>query len=452
MSFANFYVGDNEIIKQFKGCYRMNAPFSSVVGTLSGISMRNTIKDIVPVPHISIPGLWLFSGIDGDFIVIVGMDYKSEGSLPKRVDGRANFYEGKVPTLNSVNVSSNWDNAIQKNVGPDDYSLTISNNAPLKSVNTCLQNTLDNGGNELGVYDMNSSGAGRCVNAPDIKTDHSELLNNIKESQCSGLSNTTTVYTVKEVPGAKETLGKTFMGEKTNNRMTFHEYPAAMLSPGKQYVKYAGYSSDGGNLVNGTIDKSTSEECKQFCLNKGDNCNGFVYDKNTNTCYLKNSLYPNKSRQINKSQDIYTRMPTVKNSKLCPKDITAVNTDFINKRGGVSENKMSLDFKCETEAGAQDDSQSISKAYSTLTSQLGGLRKENERIVKEFDDVNDTFNKRANEYYAVVGKLNKREKNVTLEQFLMDNNNNKRLLTIKNVALVAALLVLSIILVRVLRK
>jgi hypothetical protein len=452
MSFANFYVGENEITKQFKGCYKMNAPFPSMVGMLSGISMKNTVKDIVPVQHTSVPGLWIFSGIDGDFLVMVGMDYKNSGSAPKRVDGRAAFIEGKAPVLNSANVSNYWDNAMQKNVGPGDYSLTISNNAPLKSVNTCLQNTVDMGGNELGVYDVNSSGVGRCVNASDIKNTPSELLNNVKESQCLGLSNATTLYNVNEVPGAKQTLGKTFMGQKTNNKMTFHEYPSELLTPGKKYVKFSGYGSDGGNLANGTIENSSSEDCKQFCLNKGDNCSGFVYDKNTNSCYLKNSIYPNKSRQINKSQDIYTRMPAVKNSKLCPKDISAVNTEFMNKSGSISDNKMSLDFKCETEAGTQDDMQSIEKAYSILTKELGGLREENEHIVKKFIDVEDTLNKKAKEYYKIAGNVAKREKNVRLEQFLLDNKKMHKILSIKNVALASALLVLSIILVRVLRK
>lgn len=453
-SFANFYVGQNEITKQFKGCFKMEAPFSSVVGTLGGLKIQTGIKDIIPIAHTSTPGLWLFSGIDGNYVKMVGINYKTASGPPQRVDGRAFAFSGTAPTLTAQTVSNYWNNASQKGIKDGDYSLSFSNNAPLNSVNTCLQNATAGGGNEFGIYNVDATGAGRCLNEKDMTGSSALLVDNVSEAQCMGFpEHHYTAYSIQGSAEAKNTLGKTFMGAKDKNgKMSFHAYPDALLKSGKQYTKYSGYSAIGNDLTDGTINGTTSAECEQICINKGDNCNGFDFDTSNNTCQLKHKIYPNGPRQEDKSHDIYTRMPAVKNDNSCPKDIKAVGTNFITNSGSISESPMSLDFQCETEGDATQNVHGIEQAYTMLTKDLGALRKNNDAIIKEFGDVKRKIKSSSDEYHTTIQKMGDKGRNTTLDQFLLDNQKRGKILTIKNVALGSALIILSILIVRVLRK
>ena len=453
MSFANFYVAENEINKQFKGCYRQFGPSSSTVGTLSGSWIPSGLKDITPVSHNSIPNLYVFPGIDGEYVKMVGMDYSK--TPPTRVDGRAyQIEEGTTPDLNQDNVSNFWNNSGIKNIGPDDYSLTISNNSPLKSVNTCLQNTNSQGSSIFSISDVNENGLGYCSSGSDVQTSEGALMNGVDEAQCLQQQNVNTVYTIEETPGAKETLGKTFLGKKGKNsdKMVFHEYPNSLLSLGKQYKKYSNYDSSGHDLQNSVISNATPEQCKQYCINKGDECKGFVYNKDVGKCFLKDNIYPNVEREINKSGDIYTRMPKVKNTPLCPKSVKAVSSDFINKGGFLSSDQMSMNFHCETEEGLKEEEQSLEKAYTTMSNEISGLRQENERILQGFDEVRKDIHEKSKKYHGVQKQMRTRKENPTLDKLLMDSEQLKTVFSMRNTGFIIILLLLSIFLVRVLRK
>lgn len=455
MAFANFYVAESEITKQFKGCYRQEGPSSTTVGTLTGAWISTGVKDIIPVSHTSIPNLWVFPGTDGTYIKMVGMNYDSNGGPPTRVDGRAySITQGSSTTFDSENVSNYWDNATDKNIGPDDYSLSISNNSPLKSVNTCLQNANSSDTSVFSVSDVNKNGLGYCSTGDNVKTPQGTLMSGVDEAQCLQMPTSNTVYTLNKVPGSENTLGKTYLGkkEKESNKMVFHEYPSSLLSLSKRYNKYSGYDSNGSDLTNGEIKDASSEECKQYCLNKGDECKGFVYNSTENTCYLKSKIYPNVEREINKSADIYTRMPKVSNSPLCPKGVKAVPANFINKGGFLSSDQMSMDFQCESEAALKEDEASIEKAYTTLTEEVSGLREENDRILKGFNDVRSDINKKSKDYHKNEKKMRNLKNNPTLEKLLLDSEQLQSVFSLRNTGFVLALLLLSIFLVRVLRK
>ena len=456
MSFANFYVGQNEITKQFKGCYGQPGPLRTAVGTLGGTSFSASgVKDVLPLKHNSVPGLWVFPGVDAGYVKMVGMKYGGDGKAPVRVDGRAYpVKEGTIPELTGDTVSGFWDNAPLKNITSDEYSLTISNNSPLKSINTCLHDASEAGSQTFSVSDINGNGIGYCQSGPNVENGQKTLLQGVSEKQCLAMPDANTVYSVTEPAMAKNILGKTFMGKKAKDgeKMVFYEYPSTLLDMGKGYEKHEGYDSKGGDLADGTIKDATSEECKQYCLNKGDGCKGFVYDTIENICSLKETIYPSTKRTINKSLDIYTRMPSVKNSPLCPKEIRSVNTDFISKNGLLSKDQMSLDFHCETENGLEKQVDSIEKAYSLLTEEVAGLRQENNNLLKGFTETRKDVQKHSDEYDDVKTKLGRFTKNATLERMLMDAKQLETVFSMNNTGFILVMVLLSIILVRVLRK
>lgn len=464
-SFANFYVGENEITKQFKGCYRYDRPLASTIGTLSGRGIESGIQNIIPLPYTSNSNIWIFAGVDGPFIKMVGMEY-GEKNTPTRVDGRAFSLEqgessqttsSAIPELNATSISHFWDNASRKNIGEEDYSLTLSDNSPLRSINTCLQNASNDGDNMFGMTHMengngNGNSNGVCLNVKEVSNNN--LIPNLNEAQCLLKKNVKTIYDIQEPPQANVVLGKTFMGKrsKDSEKMVLHPYPKSLLSLGKSYQKLVGYDSPDNTIHGEEITDSTVEECQQYCLNVGDECKGFVYDKANSRCELKNKIYPNTNRVIKKSYDIYTRMPSVKNSPDCPKGVKAVSTDFINKNGFLSSEYMSTGFECETEKSVKEDVGGLEKAYTTLTEELGDLRKENESILKDFKNVRKSIMDSTHRYHKVNNTTKRMQENPTVVQLLNDSKDLASVFSFKNSAYMLALVLLSIFLVRSLRK
>jgi len=452
-SFANFFVGENEITKQFKGCYRRDRPLASTVGTLSGSGIQSGIQNIVPVLHTSIPNLWIFAGVDGTFVKMVGMNYGKNNS-PLRVDGRAFSLEERKtessPELNAETLSGFWNNATKKNIGETVYSLTLSDNSPLKSINTCLQNASNAGDKMFGITNMDKND-GVCVTIKEASGNN--LIPNMSESQCLLKRDANTVYDIQEPPFADTLLGKTFMGERTKDaeKMVFRPYPESLLSLGKIYQKLIGYDSPDNTIEGEEITEATAEECKQYCLNVGDKCKGFVYDKANSRCQLKSKIYPEAKREIKKSYDIYTRMPIVKNNPDCPKSVKAVSTDYINKNGFLSKEYMSTHFECETEKGIKDDTQGLEKAYTTLTEELGVLRKENENILKDFKNVRKNIHGATKRYQEVDKTTKLMKENPTVEQLLMDSKHLGSSVSFKNTSYFLMFLLFSILIIRAMR-
>lgn len=452
MPFANFYVGETEINKQYKGCFTSNSPPKGTVGTLSGAWISTPINNIKPIENDELPGLWVFAGITSEYIKMVGMQYGK--TSPTRVDGRAYQLTDGAVEVNSETISFLWESSSIKNITEEEYTLTISNNSPLQSINQCLEQTAQSGSSIFSMSNMNKNGLGQCQIGENVKTSSGSQLQGTGEAKCLQNIGASTVFTVQTSDGNMQTIGKTYLGkkDKSDKKMVFHEYPDSMLSMGEQYVKHGSYDSPNNNLTNANISNATSDACKQFCINRGQECKGFVYDKTNNSCALKGEIYPTTKRQINNSKDIYTRMPSINNNGSCPNGVEAVNTAFLGKNGFLSGDQMSLDFQCETEANVSKEINSLDASYKTLTNEVIGLRKENNRITKGFREVRKDIHDKSKEYKDVQNQLNKRKNNPTVNRLLMDSEQLQTTFSMRNTGLVLALLLLSIFLLRVLRK
>ena len=322
----------------------------------------------------------------------------------------------------------------------------------LLSLNQCSEDADQSGASVFSLTNMNQNGLAQCSYGPAVMK--GGLVQGVNESQCLKDQTMNTVYDISSPSGSRQTLGKTYLATKKGKdaKMVFHEYPSSLLTMGNQYEKYAGYDSLNNNLTNTDITDASSEQCKQFCINRGQECKGFVYDKTNRSCELKGDVYPTSKRQINKSKDTYTRMPEVKNNDSCPGGISAVSTDFLNKSGFLSSEQMSLNFQCETEGGLLEKEHSIDKAYSTLSDEVGGLRKENARIMKGFRAVRKDIKGNTREFNETEKRIKTVKVNPTVERMLMDSEELQTMFSMRNTGLAMALILFSLFIVRVLRK
>jgi predicted patatin/cPLA2 family phospholipase len=388
------------------------------VGTLSGEWIPNPHPNIKPIENTDIPGLWVFAFNDGKYIKMVGMQY-GEGAVPKRVDGRAMRVRGNNGEINSNTIPQLWSNASIKDISEEKYTLTVSNNSPLQSVNQCMEQTAQSGTSIFSITNMNSNGLAQCASGKDVETPSGALLQNVDEPQCLKNPQAESVFTVETSEGNSYTLGKTYLGkkEKGNKKMIFHEYPDSMLSMGKQYMKHGDFDSPDNNLTDADITNASSEQCKQYCINRGQDC-----------------------------------MPSIKNNGSCPDGIEAVNTGFLNKNGFLSSDQMSLDFQCETEANVSKEINSLDASYKTLTDEVIGLRKENNNILKGFQEVRNDVEDKSNDYNDIQKQIEKHKNNPTVGKLLMDSQQLQTTFSMRNTSLVLGLILLSIFLLRVLRK
>lgn len=322
--------------------------------------------------------------------------------------------------------------------------------SPLLSMDACLENQAQSGASVFSITNMNENGLAQCSSG----LPKGKLMENVDEEQCLKDQKANTVYDVIMPSGALKTLGKTFLGVKKEkaSKMVFHEFPSTLLKMGTEYSQLNGYDSSDNNLANSEISNASSDQCKQFCINRGQECKGFVYDKANNRCELKSQIYPMSKRQINKSKDIYTRMPDVEASQSCPSGIKAVNTDFINKNGFLSSEKITQNFQCDANPSITEESNTLDVAYKTLTEEVSGLRKENESLMKSFEETRQRIKEKTSEYHATEAKVNDLKESPTVNRMLLDSSQLGTMFSMRNTGYILALVLLSILLIRVLRK
>lgn len=467
MEFANFFVTEGEITKQYKGCYKTKGPASGDRGTIGGAWQPSPVSGSIPVPHNTIEGLYIFPIQTSDWTKMVGMQYGGPQG-PVRVDGRA---YSPVVSLDANSISNAWDNAQDKNIGPSEYALTITNTTPTMSAQQCMDEANKAGVSVFSVTNMNQNSMAQCVTGSGVNTNSADEIADVNEADCLKMSNASTVYGIS-LDGISQALmnmfglspssltnplmGKTYLGEKKRgtDKMTFYEYPDSMLSLGTKYNKVSGFDSYGSDLSSGSLDNSNVDSCKQICVNKGQECKGFVFDKENNICYMKNKIFPNTERQPKSNLDIYTRMPVVNNDpkKGCPDGVEAVSSSFLTNSGYLSKDAMSVEHTCQTEKQTIEELEGLEVSYKTLSEQVGNLREENSDLMKGFEEVRQRFKTQTEDYDDVTKKISKLKENPTTLKMLDDMQTLVSSTSMRNTGLILGFILLMIIFVRTLRK
>lgn len=122
-----------------------------------------------------------------------------------------------------------------------------------------------------------------------------------------GSSNVNAVYQIDNV-GYTNNLGNIGYVDKDT---VLHSYPSSMIGYSNDYAIYDNYDSMGNDISQ--VQTTSIDDCKTQCNNYENNgCGGFVFQKGSNICYLKNSsTYPKSPRQYNNTLSLGVRKPTI---------------------------------------------------------------------------------------------------------------------------------------------
>jgi len=463
MVYANYYVGSIKNEQKYNGCFKQIGPTVATSATLSGNSNPISMTNITPVSIESQPGLWIYAAQQGEWIKMVGMMYSNHNSTT-RVDGRAYNIGIDKPVLNPVSVLEYWTKATLTGIDNQDFTLTISNNSPLKSINSCMAMAADNNHDMFSITNM-QNGIGQCnpnenmqdllnhsptPGATDIEDKMGYMGESVTETQCLSETNTKASYTI--LSDTTNSLGKTYLGKKDTNgdQYQFHEYPESMLNVGNKFVKHSAYDSIGNTLSDGLITDATSIQCEQYCINRGQECKGFVYNNSTSSCDLKGNIYPNTAKQPSTITDVYTRQSGLLNQNACSSGVQAVSTDFLLKNGIISTDKMSVNTQCETEAGVKLEKDNIIASYTLMSDEIDHLKTENNDIITQHNKIQTDVREKTEQYNNTDKNIKSKTENVnnTMSKLLSDSSElYKRKKTILMVMLFIALfIVLTLVL------
>jgi hypothetical protein len=562
MAFANFFVSEGEITKQFKGCYRNsgNAPAAGDRGTIQGSWQPSPIPNIKPVQHSSIEGLYIYPGQTGGY-------------------------------------TQAWENAQYRDVPSSGYGLTIKNISPKKTIEQCMKDASNENVSVFSVSNLGSNNLAQCLAGNQVDDNPSNLIEDypnpwlefieeiegenprptpVDEQSCLKRKDANTVYNIVRDGPNPAILGNTYLGKSAkqivgpgpNVRGTiqgsWQPSPIPNIKPVKHMYKdglfiFAGQTGDwtkmvgmqygdpngpvrvdgkafqppvksinsksvteawekaqdngidsaayGLSITNGGDDKfsyaekwelseypdnllqlgtdykemknyyatiedaqydleggefsrvyKSPEECKQICVNIGQDCAGFIYDTEQNYCSLKNKMYPNVSGKPMDNEDSYIRMPTFigEPSNGCPSNIKPVSSKFLVENGVFLEEPASLEYKC-SDIGSKKSEEiaeinKLDDSYKLLKDDVSNLQTENNQILKGFQEVRRRFMKQVGSYDKVTNNMKKIHDNPTKSQMLTDMNTLSKSFSLQNSGMFMLLILFVIILMRVMRK
>jgi hypothetical protein len=102
-----------------------------------------------------------------------------------------------------------------------------------------------------------------------------------------------------------------------------------MLGYSNEYTIYDNFDSAGNDISQ--MKTNGIDGCKTEC-NTNDQCAGFVFEKGSNICYLKNSgMYPKSLRQTNNKLSLAVRNPKVINSNKNMTEIDSIRYEKYQK-------------------------------------------------------------------------------------------------------------------------
>jgi len=128
---------------------------------------------------------------------------------------------------------------------------------------------------------------------------------------------------------------------------TTYSYPATSIKLGNTYTQFNNSDSPGNDIPNAAMSATTINACKEKC-NSNNNCYGFAFDKQTQTCYPKGQgMFPTGPRTIlnEGTVDLYTRSRIVKNPNVVEGLATMNNIDTIRYDNYDDSNKNISDRK-----------------------------------------------------------------------------------------------------------
>jgi hypothetical protein len=210
------------------------------------------------------------------------------------------------------------------------------------------------------------------------------------------------VYKINQ-SGNRNTLGK--MGY-VNEQGELKEYSESMIGFVNDYQIYP--NTDSLNNTLESIIATDESACQEKC-NTNDECAGYVYQKSTNTCWLKNkNMYPKGEKSYNKNTIMGIRK---KESTSCNKNV--VNIDTIQYDNYT---KFSGDLSCDIPTFSESEKIEYEKVNEELyrlgediINKMNDLYNRNNNISNTINMNDEKFKKDLEEYNLInlrIKKLN----------------------------------------------
>uniref|UniRef100_A0A6C0KV09 Apple domain-containing protein n=1 Tax=viral metagenome TaxID=1070528 RepID=A0A6C0KV09_9ZZZZ len=191
------------------------------------------------------------------------------------------------------------------------------------------------------------------------------------------------------------------------------EYPADMIGKGTDYKMIQNYDSAYNDIPGMPLQNSNVDQCKSAC-NSNNDCAGFVFDRSSNNCWIKDgNMYPKGQRQPNSNIDLYLRSPTLNNNSSCSKAVSPIDTVMWD-RYKKSDKAMSADTTCGLANVTQSSVQStdevkaqIADIASQIVDKLNNLGTSNAVLNTEMEKTKTQLISNIDKYKKIKEEFNK---------------------------------------------
>lgn len=202
-------------------------------------------------------------------------------------------------------------------------------------------------------------------------------------------------------------------------------YDSSAIGYLNKYKKYANYDSGGGM---GETLNSDAKACANIC-NSTEGCAGFVFNKDTNTCYTKdNTIYPKSEKIVSIGSDLYVRDIKINNSNSCSKQIVEIDSNTWN--GYPQGSAMTTDDSCGLGTVISDPKSKldsiktqIDDVASKINDKFTQLQKGNVKLNQDMMQLQQKIGGDLKEYDNVNKMIEQKQNTTTtIDSMLKDSN------------------------------
>lgn len=278
-----------------------------------------------------------------------------------------------------------------------------------RAINSKFKRNYIQSGETLSSGEFIGSPSGNCYLIMETKTDGTASIELRYETiNCSGNptdnsfgndDDTVSIYTIKKEKPTN--LGKLGYVDEDG---TIHQYPSELLQKNDKFFNVGRYSNNGNDLQ--VIKNTNKTDCENLCKLNPD-CAGYVFKNNNNECQLKNSnVFPNSSRMVDNSAELYIRGSNVLNNTSCSKVVNNVESS-IWELSNIGD-KMSMNTLCNLGAFTEEERKDLEDSNNTLVDSVTKLYNRLIGETKSSTKINDDLDKNR----KTIDSLNKSYDNV----------------------------------------
>lgn len=218
-------------------------------------------------------------------------------------------------------------------------------------------------------------------------------------------------------------LGEAVYIDKESN---YYKIPDSMFRGGKDFYKIRNYrhiDNENMGVLSGVSSNSKTGpfECKEKCV-QDDDCGGFEYDRDNQTCNLKSKtqIFPKGARVSDSDYDIYLRLPYLENDSSCTSEVQTMSVKeygdtLKDLKGpqGVMTPKSACGLKKETQNdrnALQNELNAITTKMGTIVGEMNKLSQKDKSYMKMKPELQSKLLGVANKYKTIFNKIEKDKK------------------------------------------